>query len=75
MIRIIALMAVLGLGGCMSFSDQNPKMFYERKAELETQCKHVAHQQFPGYPMKRGVLTNYGFTRAYDQCLEKKVLN
>lgn len=75
MLKIIVWLIVLGLTGCTGFAEKNTDLFYERQAELEAQCRDTAHEQFPGYPRKRGVLINYWFTRAYDQCLEKKALN
>ena len=76
--KYLVLSIAFLISGCVSltgYKDTDSEVFYERKTELEIQCKSEAQNLNPGYPAKRGVLTNYWFTRSYDQCLEKKTLN
>ena len=76
--KVTILLLSFVLSGCASFTgyeDSDSRIFYERKSALEKECKYDAHKLYPGYPTSRGVLTNYGFTSTYDQCMEKKVFN
>jgi len=78
MFKLMVSLMIFVIGGCASFAgleNSDPKLFYESKAELETKCRNYAQELFPGYPSRRGVLTNYWFTRVYDQCLERKSFN
>lgn len=78
MIKILFFLMTFLISGCAGLSvhkDSDPNLFYERKAAMEMECKNYAQNLYPGYPAKRGVLTNYLFTRAYDQCLQKKAFN
>lgn len=72
------ILSLVTLHGCTSWVANEKFMaadYYEVQAALEDQCRMAAQALYPGYPAKRGVLTNYWFTRAYDRCLEKKALN
>jgi len=78
MIKFLALPIAFLISGCVSLTDYkgtDSEIFYELKTELEMQCKSDAQSLHPGYPARRGVLTNFWFTRTYDQCLENKTLN
>ncbi len=78
MIKFLVIIMVFMISGCASlvgYDDSKHEAFYGRKAEVEAQCKYYAQNLYPGYPARRGILTNYLFTRAYDQCLEQKTLN
>ena len=75
MFKLMFSLLIFVIGGCAIYAgheNSDPKLSYESKAELETKCRHYAQELYPGYPSRRGVLTNYWFTRTYDQCLEKK---
>ena len=74
MILIITLL----ITGCATWADyknNDAKNFYEIRAELSAQCRDYAQEIYPGYPARRGVLTNYWYTHAYDRCMEKSTLN
>jgi len=74
-IKVSFVLMGLALSGCAGLSGQNfhnADVFYERKAAIEDECKDYARNLYPGYPARRGVLTNFNFTHAYDQCLTTK---
>ena len=78
MIKQILILSLIALNSCTSSVGNEHSMhedFYDLKAKLEDQCRMSAQELYPAYPARRGVLINYWFTRAYEQCLEKKTSN
>lgn len=73
-VAVSTLILMFALTGCSSVPSKTantPDLYYAHKAEREAQCAMSANHEYPGYPARRGVLTNYWFTQAYDRCLEK----
>jgi hypothetical protein len=78
MFKAVVLILTILITGCATWAEypnNDAKDFYEIRAELSAQCRDYAQNSYPGYPDRRGVLTNYWYTRAYDQCMESPTLN
>jgi len=78
MFKAMILIITLLITGCATWAEypnNDAKDLYEIRAELSAQCRDYAQKLYPGYPDRRGVLTNYWYTRAYDRCMEKSILN
>ncbi len=66
---ILVFIFLSGCAGSSTFYANNGDDFYARKAEREAYCREFSHQLHPAYPTRRGVKTNFWFTRDYDLCL------